>query len=59
MMQTDVMRHRIEESRQLLHQLGNQYGLLHPKVLKQSMALDELLNRYYRAIRNKDMKPIA
>ena len=59
MMQIEVMKQRIEESRQLLYQLGKQYGLRHPKVLKQSMALDELLNIYYRTIYNKETTPVG
>lgn len=48
MLHAEVILQRIEESRQLLYQMGRQYGLLHPKVLKQSMDLDELLNGYNR-----------
>lgn len=59
MMQIEVLKQRIEESRQLLYQLGKQYGLRHPRVLKQSMALDELLNCYNRIIYQKETTPIA
>lgn len=53
MIDAEVIRQRIEESRQLLYQLGKKYGLRHPKVLKQSMELDELLNRYNKALVKK------
>lgn len=59
MIDAEVMRQRIEESRQLLYQMGMQYGLRHPKVLKQSMHLDELINRYNRVKYREGMKPIA
>lgn len=59
MMQIEVLKQRIEESRQLLYQLGKQYGIRHPKVLKQSMALDELLNSYNRILYKKEPIPIA
>ncbi|MEK3731850.1 MULTISPECIES: aspartyl-phosphate phosphatase Spo0E family protein [Paenibacillus] len=59
MMYTDVMLQRIEDARQLLYQMEQQYGLRHPRVLKQSMELDELLNRYYRSTYRKNVKPIA
>ncbi|MGM1050601.1 aspartyl-phosphate phosphatase Spo0E family protein [Paenibacillus sp. N3/727] len=59
MIHDEVIRQRIEESRQLLYQMEMQYGLRHPKVLKQSMDLDELINRYYRIKYREGMKPIA
>ncbi|SMF90283.1 Spo0E like sporulation regulatory protein [Paenibacillus uliginis N3/975] len=59
MLHDEVIRQRIEESRQLLYQLEMQYGLRHPKVLKQSMHLDELINRYNRVKYREGMKPIA
>lgn len=59
MIHDKVIRQRIEESRQLLYEMGMQYGLRHPKVLQQSMELDELINRYYRVKYRKGMKPIA
>ncbi|GGF66338.1 hypothetical protein GCM10010912_09190 [Paenibacillus albidus] len=38
---------RIERARYKLHQMQMQYGSFnHPKVLRQSVALDELLNQY-------------
>ncbi|WP_106768748.1 aspartyl-phosphate phosphatase Spo0E family protein [Paenibacillus faecalis] len=48
MIHAEVMRQQIEKSRQLLNQMGRRYGLRHPKVLKQSMHLDELINQYNR-----------
>ncbi|MDP4099102.1 aspartyl-phosphate phosphatase Spo0E family protein [Paenibacillus sp. P96] len=39
---------RIEESRQQLYALEQEYGLTHASVLKQSMVLDELINEYNR-----------
>lgn len=57
MIRAEVLLHRIEESRQLLYQLGSEYGLQHPKVLKQSMDLDELLNSYNKIKYGKYAKP--
>lgn len=57
MIRVEVLLERIEESRQLLYQLGSEYGLQHPKVLRQSMDLDELLNRYNNIKYGKYAKP--
>ena len=38
---------QVEEARQKLYQTQRKYGILtHPKVVKQSVALDHLLNQY-------------
>ena len=39
----------VERAREELHQTQKVYGFLtHPKVIEQSMILDELLNQYHR-----------
>ncbi|GAA0135056.1 hypothetical protein YSY43_18960 [Paenibacillus sp. YSY-4.3] len=44
-----ILKKRIEEARQKLHRLELLYGgLQHPKVLEQSILLDELINKYNR-----------
>lgn len=51
MMQPITIKKRIEKARQKLYQLELQYGeLRHPKVLEQSIHLDELINKYNRLI---------
>lgn len=43
------LKSQIEDARQQLHQVHLQYGsLLHPEVIRQSVALDALLNQYNR-----------
>lgn len=43
------LRTQIEDARQQLHQVQLQYGsLLHPEVIRHSVALDDLLNQYNR-----------
>ncbi|MDQ0048205.1 hypothetical protein J2T18_002488 [Paenibacillus polymyxa] len=38
---------RVERARKRLYQVQKKYGFLtHPKVIEQSMKLDELLNQY-------------
>ncbi|MDH2329401.1 aspartyl-phosphate phosphatase Spo0E family protein [Paenibacillus jamilae] len=38
---------RVERARKRLYQIQKKYGFLtHPKVIEQSMKLDELLNQY-------------
>lgn len=40
---------KVEQARKTLYQTQQKYGLLtHPKVVEQSMILDELLNQYQR-----------
>ncbi|GIO67989.1 aspartyl-phosphate phosphatase Spo0E family protein [Paenibacillus sp. JTLBN-2024] len=51
----------IEEARQRLYHMVDQYGeVWNPKVIRQSMVLDELINCYNRAMKDKRAeKPIA
>ena len=42
------MKEQIEQGRQELSRLVEQYGIPNVKVLEQSMALDELINEYNR-----------
>lgn len=54
MKKPEVIQKRIEYARIELYRMESQYGgLLHPKVIKQSMKLDELINKYNRVIYNK------
>ncbi|WP_019913029.1 aspartyl-phosphate phosphatase Spo0E family protein [Paenibacillus sp. HW567] len=43
-----IIQRRIEAERRKLNEMETIYGLLHPKVIKQSMKLDELINEYTR-----------
>lgn len=55
MSQLVTIKDNIEKARQKLHQLELQYeGLRHPKVLEQSMYLDELINKYNRLLYRND-----
>ncbi|WP_440114377.1 Spo0E family sporulation regulatory protein-aspartic acid phosphatase [Paenibacillus sp. QZ-Y1] len=49
------LKNKIENARHNLHMLveHNGGGLGHPDVIRQSMALDELINEYNRMNRNK------
>lgn len=52
------VRIRIERARSKLHKLQVQYGGFgHPKVIRQSVVLDELLNSYYNTYRMKKRPP--
>ncbi|MNI24804.1 Spo0E like sporulation regulatory protein [compost metagenome] len=44
----EVLRRQIEAERTRLNQMEQAYGLLHPRVIRQSMKLDELINTYTR-----------
>ena len=44
----EVLRKQIEAERTTLNQMELTYGLLHPRVIRQSMKLDELINTYTR-----------
>ncbi|MGG4555403.1 MULTISPECIES: aspartyl-phosphate phosphatase Spo0E family protein [Paenibacillus] len=53
-----ILKNRIEEARQRLHSLELLYGgLQHPKVLEQSIILDELINKYNRITYGDSVKP--
>ncbi|MFB5674922.1 aspartyl-phosphate phosphatase Spo0E family protein [Paenibacillus terreus] len=55
-----ILRIQIERARQKLHLLVQECGeLSHPRIIKQSMQLDELINRYNRTEKEKLKKPIA
>ncbi|WP_326064257.1 aspartyl-phosphate phosphatase Spo0E family protein [Paenibacillus taichungensis] len=45
-----ILRDQIEQSRQELRRLVERHGMHDDKVLKQSMVLDELINKYTRLI---------
>lgn len=60
MMSTMILLARVEQARHKLHVLVQEYGELgHPKVIKQSQILDELINNYYRKKEINIKKPIA
>ncbi|GIO30424.1 MULTISPECIES: aspartyl-phosphate phosphatase Spo0E family protein [Paenibacillus] len=59
---TESTQNSIEEARQRLYRMVNRYGdVWNPKVIRQSMVLDELINCYNRAIKDKraEKQPIA
>ncbi|WP_086074540.1 aspartyl-phosphate phosphatase Spo0E family protein [Paenibacillus camerounensis] len=45
-----ILRKQIEYERTMLNQMEQAYGLLHPRVIRQSMKLDELINTYIRMV---------
>ncbi|MGN7762877.1 aspartyl-phosphate phosphatase Spo0E family protein [Paenibacillus sp. 22594] len=48
MKKLEAIQQRIETERRKLNEIEITYGLLHPKVIEQSMKLDELINEYTR-----------
>lgn len=51
MINQKVIQRRIEGARAELHRMEKQHGgMLHPRVIKQSMRLDELINKYHKEI---------
>lgn len=48
MREWSILKDQIEQGRQELSRLVDQYGIPNVKVLEQSMALDELINEYNR-----------
>ncbi|KUP23151.1 aspartyl-phosphate phosphatase Spo0E family protein [Paenibacillus sp. DMB5] len=48
MKDSECMKLSIEQARYKLNKLEQQFDLLHPVVLHQSMVLDELINEYNR-----------
>ncbi|MEC0172237.1 aspartyl-phosphate phosphatase Spo0E family protein [Paenibacillus graminis] len=42
----EAIQQRIEAERKKLNEMETTYGLLHPKVIRQSMKLDTLINEY-------------
>ncbi|WP_379154868.1 aspartyl-phosphate phosphatase Spo0E family protein [Paenibacillus sp. sgz5001063] len=46
MKKLEVLQKRIETERRKLNEIETVYGLLDPKVIRQSMKLDELINKY-------------
>jgi len=48
MRELSILKDQIEQGRQELCRLVDQYGIPNVKVLDQSMALDELINEYNR-----------
>jgi hypothetical protein len=49
MEQMEVLQRHIEAERTRLNQLEEQYGRLHPDVIRQSTKLDKLINAYHKA----------
>ncbi|WP_106769310.1 Spo0E family sporulation regulatory protein-aspartic acid phosphatase [Paenibacillus faecalis] len=55
-----VIQDSIERERHKLHFLTQEYGALgHPKVIQQSMVLDDLINQYIKLDKKKVEKPTA
>ncbi|MBB6024948.1 hypothetical protein HNR77_006094 [Paenibacillus sp. JGP012] len=48
MRELSILKDQIEQGRQELSRLVDQYGIPNVKVLEQSMVLDELINEYNR-----------
>ncbi|TDL63263.1 aspartyl-phosphate phosphatase Spo0E family protein [Paenibacillus amylolyticus] len=48
MRELSILKDQIEQGRQELSRLVDQYGIPNVKVLEQSMALDKLINEYNR-----------
>ncbi|WP_458125022.1 Spo0E family sporulation regulatory protein-aspartic acid phosphatase [Paenibacillus sp. Z3-2] len=48
MRERSILKDQIEQGRQELSRLVDQYGIPNVKVLEQSKALDELINEYNR-----------
>lgn len=49
----------IDVARQQLYNLAKHYDLSHPIVLKQSMVLDELINKYNRLTYKRSPRPLS
>lgn len=49
MEQLEVIQKQIETERARLNQMEEQFGRLHPGVIRQSRRLDELINEYLKA----------
>ncbi|WNS41119.1 aspartyl-phosphate phosphatase Spo0E family protein [Paenibacillus sp. MMS20-IR301] len=47
--QLEVIQQQIETERARLNQMEEQYGRLHPDVIRQSGRLDDLINEYHKA----------
>ncbi|MEC0330587.1 aspartyl-phosphate phosphatase Spo0E family protein [Paenibacillus macerans] len=60
-MNEDGIQARIERERNKLHVLTEKYNgqFGHPRVIHQSMILDELINQYYQLHIRNIKKPIA
>ncbi|WP_339304603.1 aspartyl-phosphate phosphatase Spo0E family protein [Paenibacillus sp. FSL R5-0519] len=56
MRERSILKDQIEQGRQELSRLVDQYGIPNVKVLEQSMALDELINEYNRFTLGMNMK---
>ncbi|WP_342553896.1 aspartyl-phosphate phosphatase Spo0E family protein [Paenibacillus sp. FSL R7-0652] len=56
MRELSILKDEIEQGRQELSRLVDQYGIPNVKVLEQSMALDELINEYNRVTLGVNVK---
>ncbi|ETT42267.1 aspartyl-phosphate phosphatase Spo0E family protein [Paenibacillus sp. FSL H7-689] len=56
MRERSILKDQIEQGRQELSRLVDQYGIPNVKVLEQSMALDELINEYNRVTLGVNVK---
>ncbi|PYE43184.1 aspartyl-phosphate phosphatase Spo0E family protein [Paenibacillus barcinonensis] len=56
MRELSILKDQIEQGRQELSRLVDQYGIPNVKVLEQSMALDELINEYNRFTLGMNMR---
>ncbi|MCP3808690.1 aspartyl-phosphate phosphatase Spo0E family protein [Paenibacillus sp. Lou8.1] len=53
--ETVTLIQQVENARQHLHDLYEEYGFGHACVLEQSMLLDELINQYNRMFQTKKL----
>ncbi|PNQ80121.1 aspartyl-phosphate phosphatase Spo0E family protein [Paenibacillus sp. F4] len=53
--ETVTLIQQVENARQQLHDLYEEYGFGHACVLEQSMLLDELINQYNRMFQTKKL----
>nr|WP_154984963.1 aspartyl-phosphate phosphatase Spo0E family protein [Paenibacillus xylanexedens] len=56
MRKLSILKDQIEQGRQELSRLVDQYGIPNVRVLEQSMALDELINEYNRCSFGMNLK---
>lgn len=56
MRELSILKDQIEQGRQELSRLVDQYGIPNVKVLEQSMVLDELINEYNRFTLGMNMR---
>ncbi|ALP39388.1 hypothetical protein ASL14_26290 (plasmid) [Paenibacillus sp. IHB B 3084] len=51
----ETLNQQMEDARQRLYDLSEQYGFAHASVLEQSMFLDELINQHNRIFQTRKL----